>query len=128
MLRSIAQILLLLFAVLATTPGASELVENVVERLQHGHPAHSVPGEEDPFCADEGSAPCKGPSCECHVGAGIFLVELGAESGIRVEWTSLAMAGALRPKASGEPRVRWSDVCPNARSNAPPTPPPNPLA
>ena len=127
MLRRLSRFCLLLLAVLSAALGTGELIEQAVELAGHGHPAHSVPDEVDPFCSEQGEAPCEGATCVCHsttsaVSLGMVQTVTLFESGWEIRLdddASLIASGGLarRPFASVD--------APRNRANAPPTPPPN---
>ena len=127
MLRRLSRYCLLLVAVLSAFLGAGELMEQFVELAVHGHLPHSVPDEVDPFCNEQGEAPCEGPSCVCHSTTSavslclvvtVALHESAWEVSLSDDASSLAAGGLSR-------RPLASDDVPRDRANAPPTPPPN---
>ena len=70
MLRRLARNLLLLVAVLGLMPGVNEALEQAAELIEHGHPAHTVPGEAHPLAAEHGCTPVQ-HQCPCHQGQSV---------------------------------------------------------
>lgn len=119
----LARTLLLLLAVLGMMPGVEELVEQLAERIVHGHPAHSTPGEPDLFCAEQDCGPCTGPACACHAVPSVVTDSSGG-SWLSPSWLAFVeRPGTHRNSAPSHPpapETRFSFP-----AQGPPTPPPN---
>jgi len=124
MWNAFTHFLTFLFLIITTIPGGSEMLEQVVEQVGHGHPVHSVPEEVDPFCAEQGSTPCSGSTCECHMGASMVLMVLPAASSTHGHWSSIFLNNEHLKTSTGQ-RNPAPDSRPHSLANAPPVPPPN---
>lgn len=126
MIRRFLLTLLILVSVLGILPGSELLVEQVSELVRHGHPAHSVPGESDPFAAEHGCGPAE-QNCPCPH-AQLTTAQGKAEAGAfpTDPWLTwmLDAERAGRRHASAR-RASGNDIAPANRSTAPPTPPAN---
>lgn len=127
MLRRLARTLILLFAVYGLVPGGERAIEQVVELVGHGHLAHTVPDEPDPFASEHGCTPAE-PNCECaHAQPTAPYARAEARPVLPGEhlvlWLLDADSDARNP-SSGR-RFAGDDVPPANRSTAPPTPPAN---
>lgn len=125
MLR-LARLLVLLSVVFGILPGGELLLEQVVELAGHGHFAHSVPGEADPFAAEHGCGPtesnCSCPHAQPSTSQGRS--EAGAfPTDHWLTWMLDAERAGRRP-ASARRRAEHDRV-PANRATAPPTPPAN---
>lgn len=122
----LARILVLLSAVFGILPGTALLVEQVVELAGHGHLAHTVPGEPDPFAAEHGCTPSE-QNCSCpHAQPTTAQVrsEVGAfPTDHWLTWVLDAERAGRRP-ASARRRAEHERV-PAHLATAPPTPPAN---
>lgn len=122
------RLLTTVFALLALgglLPGAREVVEHLGEWVEHGHLAHSEPGENDPYADEHGCSPIQ-HRCPCHEGQSVAVYALSAGANWSAEWLTWTL-----------PRVHVRAVPPLinfvaesaplylSRANAPPTPPPN---
>jgi hypothetical protein len=126
MLRRLARNLLLLAAVYGVLPGGELVVEQVTELVGHGHFAHSIAGEVDPFAAEHGCTPAE-QNCSCpHAQPSTAQGKAEAGAFPNDHWLTwmLDAARAGRRPASAR-RVSSNDVAPANRSTAPPTPPAN---
>lgn len=126
MIRSLARTLVLLAVVLGILPGGELVLENVTELVRHGHPAHSVPGEVDPFAAEHGCTPAE-QNCSCpHAQPGTAQGKAEAGAFPTDHWLTWMLdaerAGRRPASARGIP---GNDIPPANRSTAPPTPPAN---
>lgn len=126
MLRRLARTLLLLSVVLGILPGADLVVEQVVELVGHGHFAHSVPGEPDPFAAEHGCGPAE-PNCSCpHAQPSTAQGKVQAGAFPTDHWlTSMLDAERAGRRPASARRQAEHDRIPANRSTAPPTPPAN---
>ena len=126
MLRRLLRHLVLLIAVFGLMPGAERALEQVIELVGHGHFAHTVPGEPDPFAAEHGCTPAE-PNGSCgHSQASAMQAkaEAGAFPGDRwLTWMMDSERAGRRPASVRHPLT--NDVAPANRSTAPPTPPAN---
>ena len=126
MIRRLLRTLLIVVLLLGILPGSELLVEHVSELVRHGHPAHSVPGEADPYAAEHGCSPSQ-HACPCHesqasstqgkAGAGAFPTDHW------LTWMLDAERAGRRPASARQPS--GNDIAPANRSTAPPTPPAN---
>ena len=126
MLRRLARNLLLLVAVFGIFPGGEMVLEQVTELLGHGHFAHTVPGEADPFAAEHGCTPAE-QNCSCPH-AQPSTAQGRAEAGAFptdnwLTWMLDAERIGRRPASARGPS--GNDIAPANRSTAPPTPPAN---
>ncbi len=125
MFRRLARTLLLLVAVLGLLPGVSEAVEQLGELIEHGHPAHSVPGETDPLAGEHGCTPVQ-HQCPCHEGQSIALYSYTVGAMTSEHWLTWMMeADRVRVHATSSRTPASNDRLPILGANAPPTPPPN---
>ena len=126
MLRRLARNLLLLVAVFGIFPGGEMVLEQVTELLGHGHFAHTVPGEADPFAAEHGCGPAE-QNCQCPH-AQLATAQGRAEAGAFptdhwLTWMLDAARAGRHPVSARGPS--GNDIAPANRSTAPPTPPAN---
>lgn len=126
MLRRLARTLLLLAAVFGILPGGEMVVEQVTELAGHGHFAHSVPGEVDPFAAEHGCGPAE-QNCSCPH-AQPTTAQGRAEAGAFpmdnwLTWMLDAQRAGRRPASARQ--FGENDRVPANLSTAPPTPPAN---
>lgn len=125
-IRRLARTLLLLATVFGILPGGEMVVEQVTELARHGHPAHSVPGEPDPFAAQHGCSPAE-QNCSCpHAQPTTAHGKAEAGAFPQDHWLTwmLESERAARRPASARRQVE-NEVAPANRSTAPPTPPAN---
>lgn len=125
MLRRLARTLLLLLAVLGLLPGASQAMEQIAELIEHGHPAHSVPGEPDRFADEHGCTPIQ-HQCPCHEGQSVAYNRYAVGAANHAEWLTWMMdvdLARLRAMNARHPSV--NDALPRSLAHGPPTPPPN---
>ena len=126
MLRRLARTLLLLVTVFGILPGGEFFVEQLVELVGHGHLAHTVPGEPDPFAAEHGCGPTE-QNCQCpHAQASTAhgRSEAGAfPTDHWLTWMLDAERAGRRP--ASERRHFEHDRVPANLATAPPTPPAN---
>lgn len=125
-IRRLARTLVLLAVALGMFPGGELLVEHVTELARHGHPAHSVPGEPDPFAAQHGCSPAE-QNCSCpHAQPTTAHGKAEAGAFPQDHWLTwmLESERAARRPASARRQVE-NEVAPANRSTAPPTPPAN---
>ncbi len=126
MIRRLLRTLLILVSVLGILPGSELLVEQVTELLGHGHFAHTVHGEADPFAAEHGCGPAE-QNCPCPH-AQLTTAQGRAEAGAFptdhwLTWMLDAERAGRRPASARHPG--GNDIAPANRSTAPPTPPAN---
>ena len=124
-LRRLFRAWLVALAVFAAIPGSAEALEQLVELVGHGHPAHSVPGEADRFCIEhEDVAPCSGPTCGCHASP-IVVAAMQAEFGWRDGW--LLWSESFPPLTLHEAldRREWNEARGMSRATSPPVLPPS---
>lgn len=126
MFRRLARAVVVLVALLGILPGGEMIVEHLVELAGHGHLAHSVPGEVDPFAAEHGCSPaeqnCSCPHAQASTDAG--RAEAGAYPlAVWTTWMLDAERAGRRP-TSARQRAE-NDRLPANHANAPPTPPAN---
>jgi hypothetical protein len=125
MLRRLARTLLVLVAVLGLLPGVNEALEHLGELIEHGHLAHSVPGEHDPFGEEHGCTPVQ-HQCPCHEGQSVAYSIYGVGAADHAEWLTWMMdADRARLRATSARGPIGNDLAPANRSTAPPTPPAN---
>ena len=125
MLRRLARNLLLLVAVLGLMPGVNEALEQAAELIEHGHPAHTVPGEAHPLAAEHGCTPVQ-HQCPCHEGQSVDMrgaMAGGPSAENWLTWMLDAERVGRRPASARGPS--GNDIAPANRSTAPPTPPAN---
>jgi hypothetical protein len=125
MLRRLVQTLLVLIAVVGLLPGVNEAVEHIAEFIEHGHLAHSVPGEHDPLADEHGCTPVQ-HQCPCHEGQSVAYdgVTVGAAS--HAEWlTWMIGSDSARLRATTARTPHANDMLPRPAAHGPPTPPPN---
>ena len=124
MLVRLARRLLLLVAVLGLMPGFDAAMEALVELADHGHAAHSVPGEPDPLAEEHGCTPVE-HHCPCHAAEPVLLGRAGQLAARPPEGLALH----LDPRPPRRAPARRAPLGPDARrltrATAPPTPPPN---
>lgn len=111
---------------LGMLPGTELLVEHVVELVGHGHLAHTVAGEADPFAAEHGCSPAE-PNCSCPH-AQPTTTQSRSEAGAFptdhwLTWVLDAERAGRRPASAR--RQGEHDRIPANRATAPPTPPAN---
>lgn len=125
MLRRLARTLLLLLAVLGLVPGMYEAVEQIAELVEHGHPAHSVPGEHDPFADEHGCTPIQ-HQCPCHEGQSVAHYRYAVGAANHAEWLTWMMdVDHARLRATNARHSSVNDALPRSLAHGPPTPPPN---
>lgn len=125
-LRRLARTLILIVALFGILPGGDMIVEQVVELAGHGHFAHTVPGEADPFAAEHGCSPAE-QNCSCpHAQASMASARAEAGAFPTAEWITWMVDSdrAGRRPASARRRPE-QDRIPANRATAPPTPPAN---
>lgn len=126
MIRRLLRALLMLVSVFGILPGSVLLVEQVTELLGHGHFAHSVPGEPDPFAAEHGCGPAE-QNCQCpHAQLTTAQAKAEADAFPTDHWlTWMLDAERAGRRTAAARRVSSNDIAPANRSTAPPTPPAN---
>lgn len=125
MLRRLARTLLLLLAVLGLLPGASQAMEQIAELIEHGHPAHSVPGEPDRFADEHGCTPLQ-HQCPCHEGQSVAQHGYSVGAANHAEWLTWMMdVDHARLRAMNARHSSVNDALPRSLAHGPPTPPPN---
>lgn len=125
MFRRLTRTLLVFIAVLGLLPGVSEMVEHVAELIEHGHPAHSVPGEHDPLGDEHGCTPLQ-HQCPCHVGQSVAYYGYGVRAADHAEWLTWMIDRPMaRRHATDGRHPSVDDTMPRPLAHGPPTPPPN---
>ncbi len=121
--RRLFRTLFLLVGVLGLVPGANGALEQLVERIAHGHAAHSVAGEHDALAAEHGCTPLQ-HHCPCHESQSIALASF-SQSPAAEQWLTLMLEpDPVRYAAVGR-TPSSNDTQRAVGANAPPTPPPN---
>lgn len=112
-------------AMVGIVPGAEEILEQVAELAQHGHPAHSVP-EDLNHSVEHGCTPVQ-HACPCHESAPTTGTTASVTLTATAEWLTLMIEGPAELRSPDELRRRMNraDLDPSSRATAPPTPPPN---
>lgn len=122
----LARLLVLLSVVFGILPGGELLLEQVVELVGHGHFAHSVPGEADPFAAEHGCGPTES-NCSCpHAQPSTSQGRSEAGAFPTDHWlTWMLDAERLGRRPASARRHPEHDRVPANLATAPPTPPAN---
>lgn len=124
-IRRFAVLVLTCLALAGIIPGAREALEQVGEWVEHGHLAHSAPGERDAGADEHGCTPIQ-HRCPCHEGQSVAVYGLPSGANWSAEWLMWMLprspARAMVPVGQF---VRPATTEYVSRANAPPTPPPN---
>jgi len=124
-IRRFAALVLVCLAVAGLLPGAREAIEHLGEWVEHGHLAHSIPGEHDPYADEHGCTPIQ-HRCPCHEGQSVAVYSLVAGANWSAEWLVWMLPSkAARAAVPAVQFARQTAPLYLSRANAPPTPPPN---
>lgn len=125
MIFRVARTLFFLISVFGFFPGGEIVVEQVKELVSHGHFAHTVPGEADPFAAEHGCGPAE-QNCSCAHAQPTMTQQRADSAAFPADPWLTWMLDAQRASRPGA--AQWfgtNEVPPANRANAPPTPPAN---